>query len=103
VTASCNLIGRGAGPAIPAVLLLSHTCRCSFFFVILFYLLRISRFSVDVWNFLLITLRDTPQSVVLPWTRDRLVAESSTWQQHTNTHKRQTSMPPPPRFFFVLF
>jgi hypothetical protein len=49
-----------------------------FFLVVLVYLLRISRFSVEVWNFLFITLRDTPQSVGLPWTRDRLVAEAST-------------------------
>jgi hypothetical protein len=41
----------------------------------------------------LITLRHTPQSVGLLWTRGRPVAETSTWQQ-TNTHKIQTSMPP---------
>jgi hypothetical protein len=35
---------------------------------------------------------DTPHSVGLLWTRDQLDAETSTWQ-HTNTHKRQTSMP----------
>jgi hypothetical protein len=36
---------------------------------------------------------DTRQSVGLLWTSDQSVAETSTWQ-HTNTHKRQTSMPP---------
>jgi hypothetical protein len=46
-----------------------------------------------VFVFHLITLRHIPQSVGLLWTRDRPVAEPSTWQ-HTNTHKRHTSMPP---------
>jgi hypothetical protein len=41
--------------------------------------------------FHLITLRHTPQSVGLLWTRDRPVAETSDWQ---HTHKRQTLMPP---------
>jgi hypothetical protein len=41
--------------------------------------------------FHLITLRHTPQSVGLLWTRDRPAAETSTLQ---HTHKRQTSMPP---------
>jgi hypothetical protein len=36
---------------------------------------------------------DTPHSVELLWTSDQSVAEICTWQ-HTNTHKRQTSMPP---------
>jgi hypothetical protein len=36
---------------------------------------------------------DTPHSVGLLWTRDQLVAETSTLATH-NTHKRQTSMPP---------
>jgi hypothetical protein len=40
----------------------------------------------------LITLRHTLQLVGLLWTRDRPVAETSTWQY--NTHKRRTSMPP---------
>jgi hypothetical protein len=36
---------------------------------------------------------DTPRSVGLLWTSDQPVAETST-RQHTNTHKRQTSMRP---------
>jgi hypothetical protein len=36
---------------------------------------------------------DTPHSVGLLWTGDQTDAETSTWQ-HTNTHKRQISMPP---------
>jgi hypothetical protein len=41
----------------------------------LFYLLTV---GVEVVHFLLITLRHTPQSVGLLWTRDRPVAETST-------------------------
>jgi hypothetical protein len=36
---------------------------------------------------------DTRHSVGLLWTSDHSVAETSTWE-HTNTHKRQTAMPP---------
>ena len=43
------------------------------------------------WGFY-ITHNDTPQSVGLLWTSDQLVAETSTWQQHTtlktNIHAR---------------
>jgi hypothetical protein len=53
----------------------------------LFYLLTA---GVEVVYFHLITLRRTPQSVGLLWTRDRPVAETSTWQhkdsQETNIH-----------------
>jgi hypothetical protein len=35
-----------------------------------------------------ITLLDTPQSVGLLWTRDQLVAETSTWQHTTLTRDR---------------
>jgi hypothetical protein len=53
----------------------------------LFYLLTA---GVDVVYLHLITLRHTPQSVGLLWTRDRPVAETSTWQyrhsQETNIH-----------------
>jgi hypothetical protein len=42
-----------------------------------FYLLTA---GVEVVYFHLITLRHTPQSVGLLWTRDRSVAETSTWQ-----------------------
>jgi hypothetical protein len=53
----------------------------------LFYLLTV---GVEVVYFHLITLRHTPQSVGLLWTRDRPVAEASTWQhkhsQETNIH-----------------
>jgi hypothetical protein len=42
-------------------------------------------------NFHLITLKHTPQSVGSLWTRDRPVAETSTWQHKHCT--RQTSMP----------
>jgi hypothetical protein len=52
-----------------------------------FYLLTV---RVEVFYFRLITLRHTPQSVGLLWTRDRPVAETSTWQhkysQETNIH-----------------
>jgi hypothetical protein len=41
----------------------------------LFYLLKI---GVDVFVFHLITLRHTPQSVGVFWTRDQPVAETST-------------------------
>jgi len=37
--------------------------------------------------------RNTPQWVVILWTSDRPIAETSTWQHTHNTHKRQTSMP----------
>jgi hypothetical protein len=39
-----------------------------------------------------ITLRHTPQSVGLLWTRDRPIAETSTWQHTALT--TETSMPP---------
>jgi hypothetical protein len=42
----------------------------------------------------LITLRDTPQSVGLHWTRDRLDAEASTWQQHTTLTRDKHPCPP---------
>jgi hypothetical protein len=46
--------------------------------------------GVEVVYFHLITLRHTPQSGGLLWTRDRPVAETSTWQhvrsQETNIH-----------------
>jgi hypothetical protein len=55
----------------------------------LFYLLTV---GVEVVNFHLITLRHTPQSVSLLWTRDRPVAETSTRPhkhlQETNIHAR---------------
>ena len=44
-------------------------------------------------QFLLITLRDTPHSVGLHWTRDRLVAETSTWQQHTTLTRDRHACP----------
>jgi hypothetical protein len=46
-----------------------------------FYVLAV---GVEVVYFHLITLRHTPQSVGLLWTKDRPVAETSTWQP-TNT------------------
>jgi hypothetical protein len=53
----------------------------------LFYLLTA---GVEVVYYHLITLRYTPQSVGLLWTRDRPVAETSTWQhkhlQETHFH-----------------
>jgi hypothetical protein len=53
----------------------------------LFYLLTA---GVEVVYFHLITLTHTPQSVGLLWTRDRPVAETSTWRhkhsQETNIH-----------------
>jgi hypothetical protein len=53
----------------------------------LFYLLTV---GVEVVYFHLITLRHTPQSAGLLWTRDRPVTETSTWQhkhsQETNIH-----------------
>jgi hypothetical protein len=55
----------------------------------LLYLLTV---GVEVVYFHLITLRHTPQSVGLLWTRDRPVAEISNWQYKHCT--RQTSMPP---------
>jgi hypothetical protein len=55
----------------------------------LFYLLTV---GVEVVYFHLITLiKHTPPSVGILWTRDRHVTETS---DNTNTHKRQTSMPP---------
>jgi hypothetical protein len=55
----------------------------------LFYLLVHSRCRGFLW-FHLITIKHTPQSVGLLWTRDRPVAETSTWQhkhsQQTNIH-----------------
>jgi hypothetical protein len=61
-----------------------------------FVVLTASTYSQQVsrlFIFHLITLKHTPHSAGILWTRDRPVAETSTWQ-HTNTHKRQTSMPP---------
>jgi hypothetical protein len=55
----------------------------------LFYLITA---GVEVIYFHLITLRQTPQAIGLLWTRDRPVAETSTWQHKHCT--RQTSMPP---------
>jgi hypothetical protein len=53
----------------------------------IFYLLTV---GVEVVHFHLITLRHTPHSVGLLWTRDRPGAETSTWQhkqsQETNIH-----------------
>jgi hypothetical protein len=57
----------------------------------LFYLLVHSRCRGFLW-FHLITLKHTPHSVRLLWTRDRPVAETSIWQHKHCT--RQTSMPP---------
>jgi hypothetical protein len=65
----------------------------SFRFVVLPSSTYLLTAGVEVIYLHLITLRHTPQSVGLLRTRDRPVAETSTWQ-HTNTHKRQTSMPP---------
>jgi hypothetical protein len=48
--------------------------------------------GVEVVYFHLITLRHAPQLVGLLWTRDRPVAETSTWQHKYCT--RRTSMPP---------
>jgi len=39
-----------------------------------------------------ITHNDAPQSVELLWTRDQLVAETSTWQHTTLTPDRQTCL-----------
>jgi hypothetical protein len=54
------------------------------------YLLYLLTVGVEVCVFHLITLRHTPQSLGLLWTRDRPVAETSTWQhkhtQDTNIH-----------------
>jgi hypothetical protein len=57
----------------------------------LFYLLVHSRCRGFLWLHL-ITLRHTPHSVGLLWTRDRPFAETSTWQHKHCT--RHTSMPP---------
>jgi hypothetical protein len=46
--------------------------------------------GVEGFYFHLITLRHTPQSVGLLWTRDRPVARFL--PDNTNTHTRQTSM-----------
>jgi hypothetical protein len=76
--------------------LINFKISCSFFFLSfflspsLFYLLVHSRCRGCLFH--LITLRHTPQSVGLLWTRDRPVAETSTWQHKHCT--RQTSMPP---------
>jgi hypothetical protein len=69
---------RGKVTYLYPVLVGNYTQEHFFSLVVLFYLLQFSRFSVEVCNFLLITLIDTPQSVGLPWTRDQLVAETST-------------------------
>jgi hypothetical protein len=50
----------------------------------LFYLLTV---GVEVVYFHVITLRHTPQSVGLLWTRDRPVAETCTWQ---HKHSQET-------------
>jgi hypothetical protein len=66
-------------------------CSYPFHFVVLTssaYSQQASRLFI----FHLITLKHTPHSAGLLWTRDRPVPETSTWQ-NTNTHKRQTSMP----------
>jgi hypothetical protein len=56
------------------------------------YLFYLFTADVEVVYFYLITLRHTPESVGLLWTRDRPVAETSTWQhKHCS---RQTSMSP---------
>jgi hypothetical protein len=57
----------------------------------LFYLLVHSRCLGFLW-FRFITIKHTPQSVGLLWTRDRPVAETSTWQ-HKHC-RRQISTPP---------
>jgi hypothetical protein len=44
------------------------------------------------FGFHLITLRHTPQSVGLLWTRDRPVAETSTWQ-HKHSHETNIHSP----------
>jgi hypothetical protein len=56
------------------------------------YLFCLLTVGVEVVHFHLITLRHTTQSVGLLWTRDRPVAETSTWQHKHCT--RQTSIPP---------
>jgi hypothetical protein len=40
------------------------------------------------WGFMVTHIWDTPQSVGLLWTRDQLVAETSTWQHTTLTRDR---------------
>jgi hypothetical protein len=56
----------------------------------LFYILTV---GVEVvFYFHLITLRHTPQSVGLLWTRDRPIAESFTWQ---HKHSQETKHPYP--------
>jgi hypothetical protein len=47
------------------------------------YLFYLAAVGVEVVYCHLITLRRTPQSVRLPWTRDRPLAETSTWQTQT--------------------
>jgi hypothetical protein len=49
--------------------------------------------GVEVVSFYLMTLRHTPRSVELLWTRDRPVAETSTWQHKHSQETNQTSMP----------
>jgi hypothetical protein len=72
--------------------LLTNTIFSHFFFLrpSLFYLLVHSRCQ-GFLQFHLITLKCTPQSVGLIWTRDQPVTDTSTWQHKHCT--RQTSMP----------
>jgi hypothetical protein len=62
----------------------------SFRFVVLTCSTYFFTAGVEVVYFHLIILRHTPQSVILLWTRDRPLAETSTWQhkhsQETNIH-----------------
>jgi hypothetical protein len=51
----------------------------------LFYLLTV---GVEFIYFHLITLRHRPQSVGLRWTKDRPVAETSTWQHKHSQEKK---------------
>jgi hypothetical protein len=58
-----------------------HAPPTSFFLIFIFSPLLPTLdfpFQCRGLEFLLITLRDTPQSVGRPWTRDRIVAEAST-------------------------
>jgi hypothetical protein len=52
------------------------------------YLFCLLTVSVEVIYFHLITLKHTPQSVGLLWTRDRPLAETSTWQHTTLTRDK---------------
>jgi hypothetical protein len=54
-----------------------------------------SRWCRGRFYFHLITLRHTTQSVGLLWTRDRPVAETSTWQRQ---HSQETTSKPPVGF-----